>query len=127
LNAWAWHERAALQAKRDTIRGTLSQAFPQVKVVVDAPVQMEREVATLRQLTGAASGRDLEAMLGVLSTASPPQRPISALDFSGGELRIKGLAYTPDEAKTVGAALKGLGYSSVVQGDTVVVTQQGSP
>ena len=90
LNAWAWRERSALEGKREAVRNTLTQTFPQVKVVVDAPAQMEKEVAALRQLTGGTSGRDLEAMLGALSTASPPQRPIGAIDFAAGELRVKG-------------------------------------
>lgn len=127
INAWAWRERSALEDKREVIRRTLTQTFPQVKVVVDAPVQMAREVAALRQLTGATSGRDLEAMLGALSTSAPPERPVGALEFSGGELRIRGLAYTPDEVTTVGAALKSQGYSSVVQGETLVLTQAGTP
>ena len=127
LNAWAWRERSALEDKRADIRGTLTQTFPQVKVVVDAPVQMEREVAALRQLTGATSGRDLEAMLGALSTASPPQRPVSALEFMNGELRLKGLAYSADEARNVAAALKAQGLSAVLQGETLVITQGAAP
>jgi general secretion pathway protein L len=127
LNAWAWRERSALENKRVAVRSTLTQTFPQVKVVVDPPVQMEKEVAALRQVTGATSRRDLEAMLGALSTSSLPQRPAGALQFSGTELRIKGLAYTPEEARAVGAALKSQGYSSVVQGDTLVLTQEGTP
>lgn len=127
LNAWAWRERAALADKRETIRGTLTQTFPQVKVVVDAPVQMEREVAALRQLTGAPSGRDLEAMLGALSTSSPPQRPVSAAEFSAGELRVKGLALTPDEARAVESGLKGRGYASKLQGETLVISKETTP
>jgi general secretion pathway protein L len=127
LNAWAWRERSALDDKRAEIQKTLTQAFPQVKVVVDAPVQMEREVAALRQLTGATSGRDLEAMLGALSTASPPQRPATALEFVNGELRLKGLAYSADEARNVAAALKAQGLSAVLQGDTLLITQGAAP
>jgi general secretion pathway protein L len=123
LNAWAWRERSALEAKHDAIRRALTQTFPQVKVVVDAPVQMAREVAALRQQTGTPTGRDLEAMLGVLSTASPPERPVGAIDFSGGELRVKGPAHTPELA----AALKSQGYSSIPQGDTLVLKQEGAP
>lgn len=123
LNAWAWRERSALDDKRQAVRNTLTQTFPQVKVVVDAPVQMEREVAALRQLTGATSGRDLEAMLGALSTASPPQRPVSGLEFVNGELRIKGLAYSAEEARNVAAALRSQGYSATMQGETLLVTQ----
>jgi general secretion pathway protein L len=123
LNAWAWRERSALEAKREAIRGTLTQTFPQVKVVVDAPAQMAKEVAALRQQTGTPTGRDLEAMLGALSIASPPDRPAAAIDFSGGELRIKGLAQTPE----IAATLKGQGYSALAQGDTLVLTQEGTP
>ncbi len=127
LNAWAWRERSALDEKRQAVRRTLTQTFPQVKVVVDAPVQMEKEVAALRQVTGATSGRDLEAMLGALSTVAPPQRPVSGLDFSSGELRVRGLALRPEEAQALGAALKGQGYSSVLQGDTLALHPEGLP
>lgn len=126
LNAWAWRERSALEDRREDVRKTLTQTFPQLKVVVDAPVQMEREVAALRQLTGATSGRDLEAMLGALSGASPPQRPVTALEFANGELRLKGLAYSADEARNVAGALKAQGLSAVLQGETLVVTQGGT-
>jgi general secretion pathway protein L len=71
LNAWAWKEQSALAARRAAIRDTLTQTFPQVRVVVDAPLQMAREVAALRQATGAASGRDLEAMLSAIGKALP--------------------------------------------------------
>jgi general secretion pathway protein L len=127
LNAWAWRERSALDDKREAVRRTLTQTFPQVKVVVDAPLQMEKEVAALRQVTGVASGRDLEAMLGALSTAAPPQRPVSALDFASGDLRVKGLALRPEEAQGLAGALKGLGYSSVLQGDTLAITPESLP
>lgn len=127
LNAWAWRERSVLEDKRSVIRRTLTQTFPQVKVVLDPAIQMEREVAALRQRTGATTGRDLEAMLGALSTAAPPDRPAAGLEFSGGELRVKGVGYSPDVARMVGASLKSRGYSSVLQGDTLVVTQEGTP
>ena len=127
LNAWGWRERSGLEAKREAIRKTLTQTFPHIKVVVDAPVQMEREVAALRHLTGATSGRDLEAMLGAASTAAPAQRPISAIEFNAGELRLKGLALAPQEAQNVASALKGQGYASVMKGDTLVITQEGTP
>jgi general secretion pathway protein L len=127
LNAWAWRERSALDEKREAIRRTLTQTFPHVKVVVDAPLQMEKEVAALRQATGATSGRDLEAMLGALSTASPPTRVVSGLEFSQGELQAKGLAYTPDEARAVAAALKSQGFSANLRGETLAITPETLP
>lgn len=127
LNAWAFKERATLNAKRDAIRGTLTQTFPQVKTVVDAPVQMEREVAALRQLTGTASGRDLESMLSALSFSVPPGRTASGVEFNGNELRVSGLSLTAEELPTVSVGLRSRGYAAVQQGDLLVVTQEAAP
>ncbi|WP_048441773.1 type II secretion system protein GspL [Caenimonas sp. SL110] len=122
LNAWAWRERSALDDKRVAIRTTLTSTFPQVKTVVDAPLQMEREVATLRQATGATSGSDMEAMLGLLSTAVPAQTTLTGLEFANGELRAKGLAAPPADAASIVANLKSQGYTAAMQGDTLVMS-----
>ncbi len=123
LNAWAWKESAALQAKREAVRGMLTSAFPNVKLVVDAPVQMEKEVALLRRATGAPSGRDLEAMLGALANAAPGDRSATSIEFNGAELRVQGLALQPPQLEPVVAGLKGQGYSAQLQGDALVVAQ----
>ena len=127
LNAGAWRERSALEQKREAVRRTLTQTFPQVKVVVDAPLQMEKEVAALRQVTGASSGRDLEPMLAALSSAAPPQRPVSAVEFANGEVRLKGLALRPQEVQATTSALKSQGYASVLQGETLSITTETLP
>jgi general secretion pathway protein L len=127
LNAWAWRERSALDAKREAIRNTLTQTFPSVKVIVDAPVQMEREVAALRQAAGATSGRDFEAILGVLATAAPPQRAPAGVDYSNGELRVRGLGLNPDERRALSSALKAYGYAANANGDTLVIAQEVQP
>lgn len=121
LNAWAWKERASLQAKRDAVRETLKATFPQVRVIVDAPVQMEREVAALRQQTGVPSARDLDALLGALAAALPPGRTPAALDYGGGELRARGLALSADDVRGVATYLKTLGYTAAAEGDVLVV------
>lgn len=123
LNAWAWKERSALQDKREAVRRTLTQTFPNVKVVVDAPLQMEKEVALLRQAAGATSGRDLEAMLNALAAVAP-QRTVTGLEFNGGELRIKGLP--AGDAGGLATNLKSLGYAASAQGDVLVMTQEGT-
>jgi general secretion pathway protein L len=127
LNAWALRERSALAQKREATRQTLTQTFPQVKVVVDAPVQMDKEVAALRQATGAVSGRDLEAMLGALAKSLPSSRALSGVEFNGGELRVKGLVVAPEDGDKLATGLKGQGYTSTAQGDTLVITQEANP
>jgi general secretion pathway protein L len=111
-----------LEGRREAIRRTLTQTFPQVKVVVDAPVQMDREVATLRQSTGAASGRDLEAMLGALAGALPPQQALAGFDYNNGELRARGLRLSTDQAQQLAGALRGQGYAVTPSGDVLAVT-----
>ena len=124
LNAWAWKERASLSAKREAVRRTLTETFPQVKVVVDAPVQMEREVAALRQQTGVASARDLDAVLGALAATLPQGRVASGLAFNGTQLRASGLALSPAEFNGVAASLKALGYAASSEGNVVVVAAE---
>lgn len=127
LNAWAWKERSSLDAKRDSVRRVLTTTFPQVKLVVDAPLQMEKEVALLRQAAGATSGRDLEAMLGELAVVAPPQQPLSSIEYTGGELRVKGLASTPPEAAALAESLRSRGYAAQPRGDTLVLTLRDVP
>ena len=118
LNAWAWKESASLAQQRALIRDTLTQTFPGVKVVVDAPVQMERELVNLRQAAGAASGRDLEAMLGALASVVPPGQLLTAIDFNNGEARFKGLA---NSGADLSGPLAATGYSARVEGEQLVL------
>jgi general secretion pathway protein L len=124
LNAWAWKERASLDDKRETVRRVLRDAFPQVKVIVDAPVQMEREVAALRQQTGTASPRDLDALLAALAGALPAGRVPAGLDFANGQLRASGLALSADELRTVATQLRVLGYSGTAEGSVLLVSAE---
>lgn len=127
LNAWAWKESSSLDAKREAIRRVLTITFPQVKVVVDAPVQMEKELVLLRQTAGATSDRDLEAMLGAVATVAPPQRTLTAIEYTGGELRVKGVASSAEEARVLSDSLRSRGYGAELRGDALVVTVRKAP
>lgn len=121
LNAWAWKEQAVHRAQRQAIRDTLTTTFPKVQVVVNAPLQMAREVAILQQASGIASGADLETLLGVFAAATPPGTQTAALDYSAGELRLKGVKLTPEQIAPVSLQLKGQGYGLTAQGDSLVI------
>jgi general secretion pathway protein L len=127
LNLLAWQEKAALQAQRAALTGVLTQTFPNVRVVVDAPVQMERELAALRQSTGATSGGDLEALLGAASAVVPASKTVTALEFSAGELRLKGLQLSEAEAASVATPLKAQGYRARVEADALVIQAGAQP
>ncbi|MBC7601430.1 MAG: general secretion pathway protein GspL [Ramlibacter sp.] len=126
LNAWAWRERSALDQKREAIRMTLTETFPQVKVVVDAPLQMQRELTALRLATGTSSGNDFEAMLGALSNVAPPQRALSNIEFTNGELRVRGLAMPTEEARALANSLKSQGLTATAQGESLLITAGGT-
>ena len=49
LQVWAWKEQAALAEKRTTVREILTMTFPEVRVVVDPPLQMARSLADLQR------------------------------------------------------------------------------
>ena len=127
LNAWAWREQSALEATRASLRSMLTQAFPQILVVVDAPLQMEREVATLRQASGAASERDLETMLAVAGAAIPVGRVPGSIEFAAGEARLKGLQLNAQEGSSLALQLKSLGYAARVEGETTIIKPDASP
>ena len=110
LNAWAWQERKTLAAKQAAVRSTLTQTFPQVQVVVDAPLQMERELAQLRQATGSVSARDLEPLLAAAGAALPPGQQPMGIEYTPGELRLRGLALGPEELAAFTANLQSAGY-----------------
>lgn len=123
LNAWAWKEQSALQSGRAAAQAMLTQTFPEIKVVVDAPLQMEREVAALRQATGASSGRDLETMLAAVGSALPADRAAGAIEFSAGEARIRGLRLSAQEGSALAIRLKSQGFTARLEGDVLTVKQ----
>ena len=126
LNAWAWKEQSAFEARRAATQAVLTQTFPQVRLVIDAPLQMEREVAALRQATGATSGGDLETMLAALGSATPVDRSASAIDFLAGEVKVRGLQLSAQEASSLSARLKAQGYTARQEGDALIVKQDAA-
>jgi general secretion pathway protein L len=127
LNAFAWKERTSLVTQREAARAILTETFPNVRAVVDAPVQMEREVAALRQVTGGLSNRDLEAQLAALATATPPGRAATALEYNGSELRVRGLAASEPDARPLLQALRSQGFGGALQGDSLIVRAEAQP
>ncbi len=112
LNAWAWHQDRILAIKRAQVRAVLTTAFPGVRTIVDAPVQMAREVALLRQVRGGVTSADLEVMLSALGAALPPALSPTSLAFTNGELRAEGLALDDTQSTQMLGKLAGAGLSA---------------
>jgi general secretion pathway protein L len=127
LQAWAWQEKAALAAKRAAIRDTLTVTFPEVRVVVDAPLQMARALADLQRRSGTASSADLETMLAQYQTSVPDARAPSAIEFTAGELRLKGLDAASQGLRDAPTRLQARGYSARLDGDSLLIKLERQP
>lgn len=63
LNLSAWQAEQRITDLRAHSQQTLRQHFPQVQLVLNAPLQMQREVERLRQAQGELGPADLEPLL----------------------------------------------------------------
>ena len=89
LNIWAWQQNRQLAQLRSSIEGVLRSTHPQVRAVLDAPLQMQRETEALRVQAGRAGEQDLESLLSAAATAWPTDRgPLDALNFETGKLSL---------------------------------------
>jgi general secretion pathway protein L len=89
LNAWAWHQRQAMADKLQAQESLLRSTFPNVRAVLDAPLQMRRETEVLRAAAGRPGENDLEALLGAAASAWPDgQGPVQMLRFEPGRLTL---------------------------------------
>lgn len=110
-NAWAWTTRQHWQAQEDQWTALLQQSFPKVTVVVDAPLQMAREVARLQQRAGELSPHDFEAQLMALGAALPPGVPSpSRLSYQNGVLQWPESGMSAAQKTALEQALHGRGY-----------------
>jgi general secretion pathway protein L len=89
INAWAWRQRQDLAGLRAAQEQLLRSTFPQVRAVLDAPLQMQRETEALRSAAGRPGENDLEALLGAAAAAWPEgQGPVQTLRFEPGKLTL---------------------------------------
>ena len=125
LNALAWREGSALQAQQASLQNILKTTFPSVTLVIDAPLQMQREVDALQQKSGAASSTDLEPLLAALAGVLPADQTPQQIHFSNHALRVQGVTLDGNAAGT--ARLKAQGLSLRQDGnDTWVLQAEGT-
>lgn len=96
LNLWAWHQHREVAARRQAITAALTDTFPQVRAILDAPAQMQKQLDLLRMGAGSIGDQDLEALLGAAATAWPGDRPpTEALAFEPGRLTVSAQGWSP--------------------------------
>lgn len=122
LNVQAWQARQALSAQHYTIGQILMNTFPSTTVVVDAPLQMQRAVATLGQTSGQAQAQDLERILEAFGALAPANIAPAAIDFVAGELRIGQWSAAPEDNERLRAGLAARGYRMRQDGSNLVIS-----
>jgi general secretion pathway protein L len=127
LNAWAWKLQSDLHTRQSGLVQIMKQTFPDIQVVVDAPLQMAREVQGLRQAAGQTSRDGLEPLLASLGQALPAGQAINALDFQSGQLRIKNLNLSDAESSQLQTRLQTMGLNARREGPLWLITGQGTP
>jgi len=89
LNAHAWQQRQRIADSQAQMVALLKQAHPSVPVVLDAPLQMQRETEQLRGRAGRAGPGDFEALLAAAALAWPDGvGPAMSLRFEPGRLTL---------------------------------------
>ena len=111
LNALAWREQRDLQAQQAALHTLLKTTFPSVTLVIDAPLQMQREVEALKQRSGTSANTDLEPLLAALGTVLPAGQMPAQLHFVNQALRIQGLTLDTPQANAAQASLRSRGLS----------------
>ena len=124
LNALAWRQRSQLDAQQAALQNILKTTFPSVTLVIDAPLQMQREVDLLQQKSGAASSTDFEPLMAALASVLPAGQTPSQIHFSQQALRVQGV--TPDAQATGMSGLQRQGLGLRQDGnDTWVLQAEG--
>lgn len=123
LNAQAWTQQRALMAKYQAVLNTAQQTFPQLRVVIDAPLQMQRELQALRQAAGVMGAADLEPMAAAAGAAlHSAGLKAHAVEYNGAQLLLRGLG--PQQLAAVNEQLQGSRYVAEVMGDALQLKVQ---
>lgn len=96
LNLMAQRQQRAIAAERQAMVALLKDTHPQVRAVLDAPLQMARETDALRAAAGQPGRADLETLLAAAAAAWPPGAgPIAGLRYESGRLTIDLTGWDP--------------------------------
>ena len=123
LNAMAWREQRALDLQKEQLNQILTATFPSVRLVIDAPLQMQREVDTLQRNAGRVTSTDFEPTLAATASALPEGLVPTQWHFANQVLRAQGLPLNEAQANSARATLKAKHLQLRQEGNDVWVIQ----
>ena len=109
LNLLAWQEQTAYRKQQAELQSLLTQTFPQVKLVLDAPRQMQAELERLRQQRGELGGGDLESLLAALGASGQPLG-WQKIEFGPGQTKLIGVRLDAAAEQLLQDALRARGW-----------------
>ena len=124
LNLWAWKQASEVQARRDQMKQILSSSFPNVKVVVDAPLQMQRELVALRQSQGQLSGRDFESIYARFASLASINTAPSAIEYIANEVSIIGTNLPASQLESLAPKLQYAGLAVRSDAQRLIVSHK---
>lgn len=128
LNLWAWQQRQAVAAQRQAQVALLKQAHPQVRAVLDAPAQMQREAEVLRASAGRAGDGDLEVLLAAAAQAWPEGLPpVEQLRYEPGRLTLGGARLSPQQVQALRERLAPVGFALEAAEGRLVLSRAAAP
>jgi general secretion pathway protein L len=105
----AWRQRGLLEEKSAAVQAVLKQSFPDVQLVIDAPLQMQRALDDLARARGVGSDADLGRVFSIISPLAPTSMVLSAIDLSGKQLQLTASGLEPTAVQKLTAALEAHG------------------
>lgn len=92
---------------------TFKSAFPDAKVVVDAPLQMQRNLADLRRASGQSQSNDFVPLLAKVMPLINPAIGIEAMSYDQGALKVDALFRDESSVSELRDQLKSVAGASI--------------
>ena len=126
LNLWAWHQQRQIDDKRAAMTQLLRVTHPQLRTVLDAPVQMQRETDALRTAAGKSGESDLEPLLGAAAAAWPEGQPaLQTLRFDNGRLSFAAGGWSEPQIAQFRAQLATSGWDVALNNGVLTISRTG--
>lgn len=127
LNALAWQQQRALAERRAAMDALLRSSHPQVRAVLDAPLQMAKETAALRVAAGVPGPDDFEPLLAAAAAAWPDgQPPAAQLRFEPGRLSLAAAGWAPAQVDALRQRLGAGGWTAELADGRLTIRPAGS-
>ena len=110
LNLLAWRQSQQLKQQRAAIDSTLTSSYPQLRAILDAPLQMQRETEKLRVSAGRPGEQDMETLLAAAASRWPGERPVEAWSFEAGRLQLSTKGWNEAEVQQFSQQLRSDGW-----------------